>query len=1014
MAYQARGRDPLFDSNMQAAIEKRGKELLGLGLIALGLMVSAMIYSYSPEDPSWLSSTDAPVQNWMGHLGASIAAPLFMIVGMGSWGLAVILLAWGLRFTLHRGDERAAGSLVFAPIWIALAAIYGAGLPVPGGWPHSFGLGGLFGDMMMGSLINLSPFSPETSLNLISLVLGFVIVGFGAFILGFTRSELTLIARFLVVGVIMVYATFMALLGRGASGAVHAAQAMQSRQAERRDAARRQAEETAAFEAEMMGQVPAAPARSQPLVQRAAQPEYETDLAFADPAPEPDMPEAAPKGGFLARMPKLVKRAPQAQPLPEPELYSPQPLAPVAEAPADDRIRAKIADAVKSRVRTAPMVNVPAPAVKSAAAPMYVEEPHPAHSVRSEPPLRAPSAQPMVAAPAVAAPSTLPPVPEMAAAPAVTNFTHVDDDDFGQIDEYARADDDDQMDDSVIAFDDDEDDDYDDYDYAAPAARIAVEPAKPKKVVQTPVRKPTQLSRRAQAEAQPQLRFEEPASEYDLPPLALLMDPAQIERHHLSEEALEENARMLEAVLDDYGVKGEIVSVRPGPVVTMYELEPAPGLKASRVIGLADDIARSMSALSARVSTVPGRSVIGIELPNANREMVALREILGARDYGDGKHKLPLALGKDIGGEAVIANLAKMPHLLIAGTTGSGKSVAINTMILSLLYKLTPDDCRLIMIDPKMLELSVYDGIPHLLSPVVTDPKKAVVALKWVVAEMEERYRKMSKMGVRNIDGYNSRVEDALGRGEMFSRTVQTGFDEETGDPIFETEEFEPKKMPYIVVIVDEMADLMMVAGKEIEACIQRLAQMARASGIHLIMATQRPSVDVITGTIKANFPTRISFQVTSKIDSRTILGEMGAEQLLGMGDMLYMAGGAKITRCHGPFVSDEEVEEIVNHLKAFGPPEYVGGVVDGPDEEKEASIDAVLGLGGNTDGEDALYDQAVAIVLKDRKCSTSYIQRKLAIGYNKAARLVEQMEDQGVVSAANHVGKREILVPEQ
>ncbi|HKL64585.1 MAG TPA: FtsK/SpoIIIE domain-containing protein, partial [Roseovarius sp.] len=386
-----------------------------------------------------------------------------------------------------------------------------------------------------------------------------------------------------------------------------------------------------------------------------------------------------------------------------------------------------------------------------------------------------------------------------------------------------------------------------------------------------------------------------------------------------------------------------------------------------------------------------------------------------SRAYGDGHQKLPLALGKDIGGDPMVANLSKMPHLLIAGTTGSGKSVAINTMILSLLYKLSPDECRLIMIDPKMLELSVYDGIPHLLSPVVTDPKKAVVALKWVVAEMEDRYRKMSKMGVRNIDGYNARVDEALKKGEMFSRTVQTGFDDETGEPMFETEEFAPERMPYIVVIVDEMADLMMVAGKEIEACIQRLAQMARASGIHLIMATQRPSVDVITGTIKANFPTRISFQVTSKIDSRTILGEQGAEQLLGMGDMLYMAGGGRITRCHAPFVSDEEVEEVVSHLKAYGPPEYVGSVLQGPDEDTTDSIDAKLGLatGGNTDGEDALYDQAVGIVARDRKCSTSYIQRKLAIGYNKAARLVEQMEDEGVVSGANHVGKREVLVPE-
>jgi S-DNA-T family DNA segregation ATPase FtsK/SpoIIIE len=530
-------------------------------------------------------------------------------------------------------------------------------------------------------------------------------------------------------------------------------------------------------------------------------------------------------------------------------------------------------------------------------------------------------------------------------------------------------------------------------------------------VVQAPPKKTLAPSRQAKAESQPRLRFEDSAPHYELPPLSLLTNPDTIQRYSLSHEALEENARMLESVLDDYGVKGEIVSVRPGPVVTMYELEPAPGLKASRVIGLADDIARSMSALSARVSTVPGRTVIGIELPNATREKVVLREIIAARDFGDSAMRLPLALGKDIGGDPVVANLAKMPHLLIAGTTGSGKSVAINTMILSLLYKLSPEECRLIMIDPKMLELSVYDGIPHLLSPVVTDPKKAVVALKWVVTEMEERYRKMSKMGVRNIEGYNGRVREALAKGEMFRRTIQTGFDEATGEPVFETEEFQPIVLPFIVVVVDEMADLMMVAGKEIEACIQRLAQMARASGIHLIMATQRPSVDVITGTIKANFPTRISFQVTSKIDSRTILGEQGAEQLLGMGDMLFMAGGGRISRIHGPFVSDEEVEEIVNHLKSYGPPSYISGVVESREEEG-GDVDAMLGIGGEA-SDDALYDQAVAIVAKDRKCSTSYIQRKLGIGYNKAARLVEQMEDNLVVTTANHVGKREILLPE-
>jgi S-DNA-T family DNA segregation ATPase FtsK/SpoIIIE len=540
-----------------------------------------------------------------------------------------------------------------------------------------------------------------------------------------------------------------------------------------------------------------------------------------------------------------------------------------------------------------------------------------------------------------------------------------------------------------------------------------VPPPPPRSVVQHRVPK-APPSRQAQAEAQPSLPLgDETREPYDAPALSLLASPREIVRTQVSDEALEENARLLESVLEDYGVRGEITAVRPGPVVTLYELEPAPGLKASRVIGLADDIARSMSALSARIATVPGRSVIGIELPNQTREKVLLREILSSRAFGDSTHALPLALGKDIGGEPVVANLARMPHLLIAGTTGSGKSVAINTMILSLLYRLSPAECRLIMIDPKMLELSVYDGIPHLLSPVVTDPKKAIVALRWVVSEMEERYRRMSKLGVRNIDGYNARVADAIARGEAFTRTIQTGFDEDTGEPVLEQEEFAPEPMPYIVVIVDEMADLMLVAGKEIEACIQRLSQMARASGIHLIMATQRPSVDVITGTIKANFPTRISFQVTSKIDSRTILGEQGAEQLLGQGDMLYMAGGGRITRIHGPFCSDEEVEAVVAHLKLHGAPDYVSGVVEEPDED-DGAMDLALGLGGNTGSEEALYDQAVAIVARDRKCSTSYIQRKLGIGYQRAARLVEQMEEEGVVTRANAVGKRDVLVAER
>ncbi|RWI28629.1 DNA translocase FtsK [Mesorhizobium sp.] len=505
------------------------------------------------------------------------------------------------------------------------------------------------------------------------------------------------------------------------------------------------------------------------------------------------------------------------------------------------------------------------------------------------------------------------------------------------------------------------------------------------------------------------------SEQFEMPSLHFLSEPKNVVRDaSLSKDALEQNARLLEGVLEDFGVKGEIIHVRPGPVVTLYELEPAPGIKSSRVIGLSDDIARSMSAIACRVAVVPGRNAIGIELPNAKRETVYLREIMASRDFETTKAKLALALGKTINGEAVIVDIAKMPHVLVAGTTGSGKSVAINTMILSLLYRLTPQDCRLIMIDPKMLELSVYDGIPHLLTPVVTDPKKAVVALKWTVREMEDRYRKMSKVGVRNIDGFNARVQQAEKKGEKISRTVQTGFDRQTGEAVYETENLDLEPMPYIVVIIDEMADLMMVAGKDIEGAVQRLAQMARAAGIHVIMATQRPSVDVITGTIKANFPTRISFQVTSKIDSRTILGEQGAEQLLGMGDMLYMAGGGRIQRVHGPFVSDDEVEKIVAHLKLQGVPEYLDAITEDDDEDDDepSGKGGSGGGGGIFEDSDDPYDQAVAVVLRDGKASTSYIQRRLGIGYNRAASIIEKMEKEGIVGPANHAGKREILVP--
>nr|WP_271071660.1 DNA translocase FtsK [Paracoccus albus]WBU60292.1 DNA translocase FtsK [Paracoccus albus] len=868
-SWQAKGRDPLFDQNTQAALERRGKELVGAGMVVLSVVLALILYSWSPDDPSFLAATDQPPVNLLGRFGAYLAAPLMMIAGYGAWGLALGALVWGLRLMLHKGEERVMRA-VFLPIAVALGSVYCASLVPPMGWQESFGLGGHFGDMMMGGLMTMLPFGPAASLKIGALLMAAGAIAFYGFVLGFDLTEARRLLRWLVTGLVTAYDMLLRLLGRSAVGAVGAAKGMKARAAERR--------EQGETDAELTGQ---------------------------------------PKRGLFRRRPQGDDWENDSE-LVEPQAHD-------AQAPTDDEVSARITDAISKR--------------------------------------------------------------EGGLLSSVTQRLNAN-----------RQD---------VALADMEDEDEgvepaDPHPFGADTARVVV-----------PAKRPAQPSRQAKSEAQPSLRFDESASAFECPPLSLLAAASTIERHQLSDEALAENARMLEAVLDDYGVKGQITAVHPGPVVTLYELEPAPGLKASRVIGLSDDIARSMSALSARVSTVPGRTVIGIELPNARREKVLLREILSAKSYGDASYPLPLALGKDIGGGPVVSNLAKMPHLLIAGTTGSGKSVAINTMILSLLYKLTPDECRLIMIDPKMLELSVYDGIPHLLSPVVTDPKKAVVALKWVVAEMEERYRKMSKMGVRNIEGYNGRVREALAKNEMFKRTVQTGFDEDTGEPIFETEEFQPETFPYIVVIVDEMADLMMVAGKEIEACIQRLAQMARASGIHLIMATQRPSVDVITGTIKANFPTRISFQVTSKIDSRTILGEQGAEQLLGQGDMLYMAGGSKITRVHGPFVSDEEVEEVVNHLKSFGPPSYKSGVVDGPEDEVAGDIDAVLGLGNSADGDDQLYDQAVMIVAKDRKCSTSYIQRKLAIGYNKAARIVEQMEDQGVVSSANHVGKREVLVPE-
>jgi S-DNA-T family DNA segregation ATPase FtsK/SpoIIIE len=495
---------------------------------------------------------------------------------------------------------------------------------------------------------------------------------------------------------------------------------------------------------------------------------------------------------------------------------------------------------------------------------------------------------------------------------------------------------------------------------------------------------------------------------YELPGIELLKPPPPATNVVIDKAALERNARLLEAVLDDFRVKGRISEVRPGPVVTMYELEPAAGIKASRVVALADDIARNMSALSARVATIPGRSVIGIELPNSRREAVTLSELIGSATFEDQTAQLPIVLGKNIAGDPVIADLAPMPHLLVAGTTGSGKSVGLNSMILSLLYRLTPDQCRMIMIDPKMLELSIYADIPHLLTPVVTEPAKSIRALKWTVEQMEERYRMMASVGVRALSSFNAKVREAKVRGQPLGRRVQTGYDQASGQPIYEEEKLEYEPLPQIVVIVDELADLMMTAGKEVEFLIQRLAQKARAAGIHLIMATQRPSVDVITGVIKANLPTRISFQVTSKIDSRTILGEQGAEQLLGKGDMLYMPGGKQVVRVHGPFVSDEEVQRVADHWRGQGRPDYIQAVTEEPEG---GGFDLEGAPTGEDSAEDQLYRRAIQIVAESQKASTSYLQRQLRVGYNSAARLIERMEKEGLVGVPDHVGRREVLV---
>jgi DNA segregation ATPase FtsK/SpoIIIE, S-DNA-T family len=781
------------------ALRRRLRELGGLALIGLAVLLSLALATWSVQDPSLSHATNAPVRNTLGVSGAIVADLLIQLLGVAALALVLPVAIWGWRLASHRPLQRERIRLVFWILAVLLAAACAAALPRSATWPLPVGLGGVTGDWL---------------LRLPAVIAGGALSALERAVIAVTAGAGTLVCFAIAAG-----------FGFGWS-------------ADARDDA---GDEGAADDERERGSI---------------------SLGWIT-------------HGFLslkARVARLLTRR------------------------ARSRVRRDIAPAARAE-------------------PRFEESARVTLQPRAEP----------------------------------------------------------------------EPDDDEDEDAPVPARRPKAAPRAPRKS----------------------------SGGYILPPLELLAAPKAIGRATLSADTLQANATALEGVLGDFGVRGEIINARPGPVVTLYELEPAPGIKSSRVIGLADDIARSMSALSARVAVVAGRNAIGIELPNPTREKVFLREQLASSDYVDTTAKLPLCLGKTIGGEPVIVDLARMPHLLIAGTTGSGKSVAINTMILSLLYRLRPEQCRLIMVDPKMLELSVYDGIPHLLTPVVTDPKKAVVALKWAVREMEERYKKMSKLGVRNIDGYNARVAEAKSKGEKLTRTVHTGYDKESGEAIYENEELDLEPLPYIVVIVDEMADLMMVAGKDIEGAVQRLAQMARAAGLHVILATQRPSVDVITGTIKANFPTRISFQVTSKIDSRTILGEQGAEQLLGQGDMLYMAGGGRISRVHGPFCSDEEVEKVVRHLKSQGTPQYLEAVTAADDEDEDGNpIFDSTGMGQPEGGD--LYQQAVQVVLRDRKASTSYIQRRLQIGYNRAASLMERMEKEGVVGQANHAGKREILVGEE
>ncbi len=958
----ARPRQDTLRDILRDLVARSLRRIIGIGLLLVMLALGVALASWSVRDPSLNHAVDGNVRNWLGYPGAIVADVAIQLLGLAVLAFALPIAIWGLQLARNQKLDRFFGRMTAWVVGFLCIAGCASLLPRAGNWPLPTGLGGAVGDAIERLPLIIVGTSGLAKALVACLLAGLAILALnmavGATATGDEDEFDDVPAR---KGTAKDPVRDEDDHARDEPGlgivlvvaAIHGTRMVARGLGRMLSTARRGAGERVSASARQLAEaVTREDQRAYAHVGNGAGgpnlARQEPVLTRASPSPEP-----VRTGRVVMPAPYVSPRLSDVQPLPA---SPPAPAAPRAGYGA-----AVAALQLAARRKLGLATEAPQPATPAPAAPAGAARPGERMAIQL---LQEAAKRRMVGSSA------------LRSEPMFDAPVHDDDGTDDQEPPFETA--------------------------AAVSPRITSRVASAAQSVKT--------GKREVREAQPDMLA---ASTYELPPISLLQEPKRTNVVTISEDALEQNARLLESVLDDFGVKGEIINIRPGPVVTLYELEPAPGTKSSRVIGLADDIARSMSAISARVAVVPGRNAIGIELPNQRREMVYFRELVASADFEKSSQRLALCMGKTIGGEPVITELAKMPHVLVAGTTGSGKSVAINTMILSLLYRLTPQQCRLIMIDPKMLELSVYDGIPHLLAPVVTDPKKAVVSLKWAVREMEDRYRKMSKVGVRNIDGFNARVTEAKAKGEVILRTVQTGFVPETGEGTFEQEEMSLDTLPYIVVIIDEMADLMMVAGKDIEGAVQRLAQMARAAGIHVIMATQRPSVDVITGTIKANFPTRISFQVTSKIDSRTILGEMGAEQLLGQGDMLYMAGGGRISRVHGPFVSDEEVERVVQHLKRQGRPQYLDAITREEDEGgEEEGGGAVFDKGefGAEDGGD-VYEQAVKVVLRDKKASTSYIQRRLQIGYNRAASLMERMEKEGVVGAANHAGKREILI---